>query len=85
MSHDNHVTIVIDAEASGPKAESQAHPDITQELSGDPCLGCAKHPVEFMANGCRHPLFCKKCAMKCASGGKCKVCHQWYANLERIR
>ena len=30
-------------------------------------------------------FYCKKCAMKLASGGKCKKCGKFYANMRRIQ
>jgi hypothetical protein len=37
------------------------------------CLNCSAHPIAYQSPGCKHPTLCKKCAMKQATGGKCKV------------
>ena len=37
---------------------------------------------EAVPCGCR--LACDKCAMKLASGGKCRHCKEWYGGLRRI-
>jgi hypothetical protein len=47
------------------------------------CTGCHKAPIEFAASNCQHRLFCRKCSMKVASGGKCRICGEWYADLKR--
>ncbi|KPA85494.1 hypothetical protein ABB37_01782 [Leptomonas pyrrhocoris] len=49
------------------------------------CLKCHLKPIEFETESCHHLCFCKACAMKCASGGKCKTCGQFYAALTRVR
>lgn len=35
----------------------------------------------FKPQPCGCSIFCKKCAMKIATGGKCKVCKQMYASV----
>lgn len=47
------------------------------------CLVCKKEAIEFCGLPCLHPTLCKKCAMKQASGGKCKVCKQFFTELRR--
>lgn len=49
------------------------------------CMKCHQKAIEFETGSCHHPCFCKQCAMKCASGGKCKTCGQFYAELTRVR
>ena len=44
---------------------------------------CGK-PVTFEAVPCGCRLACDKCAMKLASGGKCRHCKEWYGGLRRI-
>lgn len=74
-------------------AESDTSSTSSEEIQDDTdrpltkltsCLKCHAHPVEYETNSCHHRLFCKACAMKCASGGKCKVCNKLYGNLQRI-
>ena len=48
------------------------------------CLACKAAPIEYESSVCHHPLFCKKCAMKCATGGRCKVCHAMFPDLRRL-
>eukprot|EP00951_Prasinocladus_malaysianus_P049250 scaffold667613_cov57-Prasinocladus_malaysianus.AAC.1 len=40
----------------------------------DQCLACHKQPPEYQANPCRCKILCRQCAMKVATGGKCKKC-----------
>ena len=37
------------------------------------CLACQKEKVTHLTVPCRHPCFCLRCAMKMATGGRCKV------------
>ena len=58
-------------------------PDPEDQLVGT-CLYCKKAPMEYRSGSCGHKMFCKKCAMKCATGGKCKICGKLYADLRKI-
>ena len=53
-------------------------------VPGTKCLHCEEVPITYMARPCDHPLFCKKCAMKFATGGKCMTCHKLYTELARM-
>ena len=50
------------------------------------CVYCKKEEIRFITNPCRHKGACKKCAMKLATGGKCKTCKsmfvQWQAYVK---
>lgn len=48
------------------------------------CITCKSTPVEYRPDSCGCPMYCKRCAMKMASGGKCKNCGSWYASFKRI-
>jgi hypothetical protein len=39
------------------------------------CWSCKKDPIEYRPLNCNCEIYCKKCAMKFATGGKCKSCH----------
>lgn len=68
--------------------EQQQHADGQQQqlASGSgSCLCCHRAELEYQCVPCNHATFCKACAMKMATGGKCKVCHQLFAELRRIR
>ena len=48
------------------------------------CLVCKKEKVSYRVMPCRHEYLCKKCSMKMASGGKCKICHEFFVECQRI-
>lgn len=66
------------SDASTPAAPCEKVP------SQDLCLACKKNPIEYCSSTCRHRLYCKRCAMKCATGGKCKVCGELFPDLRRV-
>jgi Zinc finger, C3HC4 type (RING finger) len=39
----------------------------------DACLACRKEKVTHLTVPCGHACLCRGCAMKMATGGKCKV------------
>eukprot|EP00928_Gymnodinium_smaydae_P039855 TRINITY_DN27139_c0_g1_i1.p2 TRINITY_DN27139_c0_g1~~TRINITY_DN27139_c0_g1_i1.p2 ORF type:complete len:129 (+),score=20.09 TRINITY_DN27139_c0_g1_i1:38-424(+) len=47
------------------------------------CLYCKKAPIEFKVDGCGHAGACKRCAMRTATGGKCKVCGELFPGWRR--
>eukprot|EP00536_Pseudo-nitzschia_multiseries_P019411 jgi/Psemu1/316961/fgenesh1_kg.4847_\ len=49
------------------------------------CLKCHKKPMTYECDPCGCPSFCTDCAMKLASGGRCKTCHDMYGGMRRIR
>ncbi|VEU33788.1 unnamed protein product [Pseudo-nitzschia multistriata] len=49
------------------------------------CLKCHKKQIVYECDPCGCPSFCTSCAMKLASGGRCKTCHQAYGGLRRLR
>jgi len=48
------------------------------------CIVCHKGEITYCPDSCKCPYYCKKCAMKMASGGKCKKCGTWYASFKRL-
>jgi len=50
-----------------------------------PCLVCRAQPIAYECVPCGHPTLCGRCAMKQASGGKCKVCKELFGELRRLR
>ncbi|CAD7938795.1 unnamed protein product [Amoebophrya sp. A25] len=48
------------------------------------CSYCSKSLCAFWTVPCQHAGACKKCAMRLATGGKCKVCGALFAGWERI-
>ncbi|MCQ2815662.1 MAG: hypothetical protein MJ252_00200 [archaeon] len=48
------------------------------------CRVCKKEKVTYRVMPCGHAYLCKKCSMKMASGGKCKICHEFFVECKRI-
>ncbi|EGD81022.1 hypothetical protein PTSG_10965 [Salpingoeca rosetta] len=59
-------------------------PRLPTTKEGATCKLCKKVPVEYRAMPCGCFLACQKCAMKIASGGKCKLCHRFFIQLSRL-
>ena len=48
------------------------------------CKVCKKEKISYRVMPCRHEYLCKKCSMKMASGGKCKICKEFFVECQRI-
>lgn len=46
------------------------------------CIYCKKEEIKFITSPCRHKGVCKKCAMRLATGGKCKTCKSMFAKWQ---
>ena len=57
------------------ESSSSEEDDTTAEplVVPDACLACGKEKVTHLTIPCRHPCLCRACAMKMATGGRCKV------------
>lgn len=61
--------------------------DVTQkhtigEVIGESaCFFCKSTEIEYKPVPCKCFEACKKCAMKMATGGKCKLCKQYFTNM----
>lgn len=49
-------------------------------MSGE-CMACKKSPPAMRSTPCGCYSVCKKCAMKMATGGKCKTCKQFFTGF----
>lgn len=56
----------------------------TEDVASMKCFNCDGVPVEYVCSPCGCNCYCKKCAMKMATGGRCKNCHQLYASMRQI-
>lgn len=54
----------------------------TPNINKNTCVICKSNEVGFVNYPCECCAFCKKCAMKMATGGKCKVCHQIFSSMK---
>ena len=71
-------------EGSGCEGEGEGEGEMRSPLIKT-CLKCKVKKVEYEAVPCGHRCMCKGCAMKMATGGKCKVCGELFGELRRIR
>lgn len=64
----------VEEESSSEEEEDST--TITEEMIiPEACLACRKEKVTHLTVPCRHPCLCRACAMKMATGGRCKVPH----------
>ena len=64
------------------KAESEA--DTNPTHAHPVCLVCESEEASFQPICCDCAFsYCKKCAMKCATGGKCKKCNAFFGSLRK--
>lgn len=63
------------ASSSSSSSSSESEDDEPAVEAGEPidCLVCRNKPTSYAPLGCGHESLCKGCAMKQATGGKCKV------------
>jgi hypothetical protein len=60
--------------SSSAEDEDEGEEESMEELVvPDACLACGKEKVTHLTVPCRHPCLCRACAMKMATGGRCKV------------
>jgi hypothetical protein len=50
---------------------------------GEFCWACKTEASTYHPISCECVIYCKKCAMKCATGGICKRCHNMYGTMRR--
>ena len=62
---------------------TESNSDSEEDISvNDKCVYCQKEDIKFVTNPCRHKGACKKCAMRLATGGKCKTCKTMFARWQ---
>mmetsp|Transcript_26923 Transcript_26923/g.50296 ORF Transcript_26923/g.50296 Transcript_26923/m.50296 type:complete len:92 (+) Transcript_26923:52-327(+) len=62
------------------QSSEQAHVDLNSSLPI--CMVCQENEATYQPISCDCAYtYCKKCAMKCATGGKCKKCNALYGSL----
>lgn len=58
----------------------------TQVTASAPqCVRCGKNPVAYETVPCGCMRICKSCAMKVATGGKCRECGKFFVQCRMIR
>ena len=48
------------------------------------CLICYQNEITYACMPCRCKILCKKCAMKMATGGKCRKCTELFTECKRL-
>ena len=48
------------------------------------CYICHKNDISYCCMPCRCEVLCRTCAMKVASGGKCKKCKEMFTECKRL-
>lgn len=63
-----------DEDVTSSSSSEEEEPNSTEPMIvPEACLACGKEKVTHLTVPCRHPCLCRACAMKMATGGRCKV------------
>lgn len=79
--------IEIDLEPSPPPSRISSPTRTTPRTARDDdelCYVCHTNKSVYAPINCRHLTLCKKCAMKQATGGRCKVCKILFSELKKV-
>lgn len=71
--------------ASASDSDSSHSGNEDHEPTQVACIKCQSSLAIFECDPCGCISYCKKCAMKVASGGKCKQCGKFYGGVRRNR
>ncbi|KAJ3285016.1 hypothetical protein HK104_009669 [Borealophlyctis nickersoniae] len=75
---------------SQPQQQQQHDPSSSSSGDDDTppssslCLICKKQDATYAPSVCGHVYLCVACARKQATGGRCKVCRQFFAEVRRV-
>lgn len=61
-------------------SDSESH-SIDEGIIKCSAKSCQKTDILYTNFPCKCLKYCKSCAMKLATGGKCKKCHQLFASM----
>ncbi|MBW0563738.1 hypothetical protein O181_103453 [Austropuccinia psidii MF-1] len=81
----NNLMANEDQEEDGDEEEEDDEEEEEEEEQNLPidCYVCHQSPAIYAPLGCKHRTLCKRCAMKQATGGKCKKCGQMFFQLKK--
>lgn len=79
--HDHHVRLTEPPESERYHHENEEGAIPPPHEGAPPCSLCQHPDAQYESFPCRCLKFCKKCAMKMATGGKCKNCHQLFSTM----
>ena len=84
-SHDSdHHVSIREPSAEELKELENSHDDFESTPTGIICSICGKNESHYESHPCRCCTFCKKCAMRVATGGKCKKCHNMFTSITQM-
>ena len=49
------------------------------------CWRCQQNGIQYQCLPCLCSIYCKKCAMRMATGGKCKRCGKMFVELRKVK
>lgn len=75
-----------DSDDDGYKRPSLRNKSSAIKTPNDPsvCWTCQKAAITYEMIPCGCAIACKKCAMKKATGGKCRKCGEWFTECRKI-
>jgi hypothetical protein len=56
----------------------------TEGVTQTMCIVCSSEAIAFANYPCQCCRYCKKCAMKLATGGKCRMCNEIFTSMTGI-
>ena len=77
-TNNHHVSINDHIEDHGIHEEEEIIPGAPM------CFNCQKYHSSYECFPCKCNKFCKKCAMKMGTGGKCKTCHNLFVSMTHM-
>jgi hypothetical protein len=81
-AEDGEPTPATDGQNAAPVPKSTpAHEELLSSSLREECSVCGADQAEYTNDTCKCSHFCKKCAMKMATGGKCKECGQLFTGM----
>ena len=71
--------------SAGASSQAGSKECIALVEKGRMCLTCKKNPATYGPAECDDctNVYCKRCAMKFATGGRCKKCGKLFASMKR--
>ena len=70
---------------SDSESDSDDNVDESEEEEKDSaCWICKKNPIQFAPCGCGCAVYCRKCAMKMATGGRCRKCRKFFVGMRKV-
>jgi hypothetical protein len=81
-NEDGELMPVTDRQNGSPgRSSSPAHKQDTESSLPHECSVCGAGEAEYTNDTCKCSHYCKKCAMKMATGGKCKECGELFTGM----